>query len=324
MAHARRMATMFVEGFDAADPERISVKSLADEQEGLADFDNEKQFRLRDGYGALIRYLHDSIAGAEISVHLNSVVSQVNWQPGEVKISCANGNEAVRAKATIITLPLGILQLTPNANGTVRFVPDLPEKREAAGRLGFGPDVKAVLRFHEPFWEDSQTARHAHANGKLTDAVFFHAPDAPFPTCWTMLPQRVSVLTARAGGPKAQKLSGRTTVAIIDAALASVSCIFGVSKRWLTSMLNQAHAYDWPADPFARGAYSYEAVNAGNARANWQSPSQTPCFLLEKRPTLPAKPVPLRAHYSAERMPQRNCCVPWRDVSEMNLYHTSN
>ncbi len=85
-------------------------------------------------------------------------------------------------------------------------------------------------------------------------------------------------------------------------------------KRWLTSMLNQAHAYDWPADPFAQ-VQSYEAVNAGNAPPNWQSPSQTPCFLLEKRLNIRPSQYRCGRNYTAARMPQRNCRVPWRDVS---------
>jgi monoamine oxidase len=279
LAHARRMATMFVEGFDAVDPELISAKSLAEKQEGLADFDNEKQFRLRDGYGTLVRYLHDSIVRAEVSVRLNSVVSSVDWKRGEVKILCVNEKGTIRAKAAIVTLPLGILQLSPETSGAVRFVPDLPEKRKAACRLGFGPVVKAVLRFHEPFWEDLRVAHHAQADGKLSDAVFFHAPDAPFPTCWTMLPQRLPVLTAWSGGPKAQALSGQTTSAIIiDAAIVSISSIFGVSKRWIASRLDQAHAYDWLADSFARGAYSYELVGAGNARTELGKPVANTLF----------------------------------------------
>ncbi len=173
MAHARRMATMFVEGFDAADTERISAKSLADEQEGLADFDNEKQFR--PAMATTSRSVIYTTALPEprlVLFELGRFASQLaTWR---VKL-CANGNEAVRAKATIITLPLGILQLTERERYSA-VCSHLPEKREAAGRLGFGPDSEAVLRFHEPFWEDSQTARHAHAK-QITDAVFFDAPD---------------------------------------------------------------------------------------------------------------------------------------------------
>src|SRR5207248_10950456 len=40
LADARRFATDFVEGFDAADPERISAKSLAEEQEGLGNVED--------------------------------------------------------------------------------------------------------------------------------------------------------------------------------------------------------------------------------------------------------------------------------------------
>jgi len=53
---ARRFAINFVEGFDAADPERISAKSLAEEQQGIGDVGEKMQFRILGGYGALIEY----------------------------------------------------------------------------------------------------------------------------------------------------------------------------------------------------------------------------------------------------------------------------
>ena len=47
---ARKFAINFVQGFDAADPERISAKSIAEEQEGIGDVHDETQFRLVEGY----------------------------------------------------------------------------------------------------------------------------------------------------------------------------------------------------------------------------------------------------------------------------------
>jgi monoamine oxidase len=64
----------------------------------------------------------------------------------------------------------------------------------------------------------------------------------------------------------------------VDAALCSLSRIFGLSKRTLKAFLDKAHAYDWLADPFARGAYSYEAVNAAHARAELAKPIANTLF----------------------------------------------
>jgi monoamine oxidase len=279
LAHARRMATTFVEGFDAADPERISAKSLAQEQEGLADLEHEQQFRLQNGYSALIEYLRASLNPAKARIRLNAVVSEVKWKRGTVEICCGGRVRKVfRSKFAIITLPLGILQLPPTTNASVRFYPDLPEMRRAAMRLGFGPVVKVILKFREPFWEGRHIARLAHTDGRLKDAVFFHDSNAPFPTCWTALPLRLPVLTAWAGGPKAHALSGQPKSALVAAALDSLSHIFGLSKPKLVSLLHKVHSHDWPADPFARGAYSYETVNGANARSQLAKPIENTLF----------------------------------------------
>ena len=39
------------------------------------------------------------------------------------------------AGCAVVTLPLGVLQAPPGATGSVRFEPDLVEKRAAWGRL---------------------------------------------------------------------------------------------------------------------------------------------------------------------------------------------
>src|SRR5262249_41468550 len=83
LAHPRRLATMCVEGFDAADTERISAKALAKEQEGLGDLDEEPQFRLREGYGALVKFLRSRLKGPAAKFRLGQLVTGVNWQRGE-------------------------------------------------------------------------------------------------------------------------------------------------------------------------------------------------------------------------------------------------
>ncbi|HZZ29284.1 MAG TPA: NAD(P)/FAD-dependent oxidoreductase [Pirellulales bacterium] len=279
LAHARRMATTFVEGFDAADPERISAKSLAEEQEGLADLEHEKQFRLQAGYGSLMEHLYAGAKRKNVKVVLKRVVSDVKWKPGSVEISCVgHGRKTYCSRFAITTLPLGILQLPPKTNGAVRFSPNLPQKREAAMRIGFGPVVKLVLKFHEPFWEDRRLVRHQTLAGNLKDAVFFHDTQATFPTIWTMLPLRLPILTAWAGGPRANVLSDLSKAELVEAALDSVSHVFGLSKQKLTVLLDKVLTHNWPADPFSRGAYSYEMVNGSAARAQLAKPIENTLF----------------------------------------------
>jgi monoamine oxidase len=138
--------------------------------------------------------------------------------------------------------------------------------RRACSLLGSGPVVKTVMKFSEAFWEDKAAAKAARSDEGLRDAAFLHDPDAAFPTWWTARPLRVPVLTGWAAGPKALTLSGLPERAIIDAALGSLAELFGRRAR-LNSLLERAHCYDWLADPFARGAYSFVMVGGGRARS---------------------------------------------------------
>jgi monoamine oxidase len=280
LAHARRLATMFVEGFDAADTELISAHALAKEQEGLGDLDEEPQFRLRDGYGALVEYLRSRLEGPAVTIRLGQVVTDVNWRRGKVDVVCKthSGMRKYRAPRVIVTLPVGIVQLEPRAKGAVRFMPDLPQKRQAALKLGSGPVVKVICKFKEPFWESASTVKSARSAKELKDAGFFHDPDAAFPTWWTALPLRLSVLTGWSGGPNADALSGRGRTAIMDEAVKSLAHIFGMRRAALSRLLEHAHLHDWPADPLARGAYSYEMVGSRGARARLAKPVEDTLF----------------------------------------------
>jgi monoamine oxidase len=265
---ACRFAVNFVEGFDAADPERISAKSLAEEQKGIGDVGGETQFRLLKGYGALVDFLHRSLDRKRIEIRLKTRVTEISWSKSKVEIRTeeAGGVKIFRAPRVLVTLPLGVLQVPPEMTGCVRFTPEIAEKRRAAMQLGSGPIVKAVMKFREPFWEEKSAARSARTDEGLRDAVFMHDPDAPFPTCWTARPLRVAMLTAWAGGPKALALAGLSRREMKLAAIESVAELFGQHASKITSLIDGFHFYDWASDPLSRGAYSYMTVGGSRAR----------------------------------------------------------
>jgi monoamine oxidase len=272
---AVRMATDFVEGFDAADPEKVSALSLGKEQEGLGDVEQETQFRLLGGYGVLIDRLLPTQHRARVRVMLSTTVQSVEHHATGVRVRATpNGRPPISLDApqAVVTLPLSILQLGPEEHGAVRFTPDIHAERNAALRLGFGPVLKVVLLFSHPFWEDSARARAARADTTLRNAVFLHEPGAPIPTWWTMRPLRVPILTGWAGGPKAARLSGRSASEQLDTALASLAKLFRSRPSTLRAMLKASHVADWGADPFSRGAYSYEMVGADDARRELARP----------------------------------------------------
>jgi monoamine oxidase len=252
------LAAMFVEGFDAAHLERISAKSLAAEQEQVGE--DATQFRLPGGYDGVLRHMMTT-GNLDRSVRLDTLVTRVRWSRGEVEAIDQRGARFT-ARRAVVTLPVALLQPDARGRGAVRFEPEITRTRAAAAMLGTGPVVKVILRFREPFWEDS----------KLRDMSFVHWRDGALPTWWTTLPLRTAVLTGWAGGPKADALSGRGDAHAFDQAVRTLATIARLSRRRIESLVEDRRACDWQSDPLARGAYSYVRVGGGKARAELARP----------------------------------------------------
>jgi monoamine oxidase len=270
-AEAAQMARTFVEGFDAADPARVSAHFVAKEW-GAGGMLDSPQFRPLGGYSSVLAALAGSLDRENMRLQLQTVVKEIRWQRGAVEIEATHFNEPLSIKATcaIVTLPLGVLQAPVDAPGAVRFTPGLDSKRRALEGLAFGPVLKLSLRFRRAFWEELD-------GGKYADAAFFHAATTAFPTFWTSLPLRAPLLTAWIAGPKAARLSNTEMPHIVDQAMKSLSTVFG-GRPPEDLELEAAYLHNWQTDPFARGAYSYPAVGGSNARSLLAAPIEDTLF----------------------------------------------
>jgi monoamine oxidase len=251
---SKTLATMMVQGFDAADPRKVSARDIA--EEWGAEAIGASQARPRGGYGPLLEKLA-AVSGARLQ--LQTAVREVRWRRARVEVAGTFQGQPFRASAkrAIVTLPLGVLQ-----SGTVRFKPNLEQKHFALSRLASGPVIRVALVFASRFWER-----------RFPDVAFFHSPQAPFPTFWTPLPMRVPLLTAWAGGPKAARLAGTGSQALVHLALQTVE---GVLQQ--DGSLAAAYVQDWRADPYARGGYSYVKVNGEGAREQLAAPLEATLF----------------------------------------------
>ncbi len=239
----KKLATMMVQGFDAADPARVSAREIAEEWEGGSL--GASQMRPHGGYGPLL----ETFLTGKFRVALGRPVREIRWEKGAVEV------DGVQARCAIVTLPLGVLQ-----EGTVRFTPGL--HKPSIEKLASGPVIRVAMRFKEAFWEE-----------RCPGAAFFHSPAAPFPTFWTPLPMHVPLLTAWAGGPKAAALSGSGEKALLHKALASVRAVLGRVPG-----VESALVQDWQADPYARGGYSYVLVGGQGAREALRRPVEKTLF----------------------------------------------
>jgi len=208
-AKTKTFARMMVEGFDAADPKRVSARSIIEEWASLG-----AQPRPKGGYGALMEWMAQTVLRKGARLRLESPVHDLRWRRGMVS---ANG---VKAKRAVITLPLPLIRLK--------------EKRDALRKLAAGPVVRVALAFDEEFWRQ-----------RSKGAAFFHSPKAAFPTFWTPLPMRAPLLTCWAGGPKAARLTGKSPQKILDDALRSVSSVFGRLPPLMGSYVQDWQADPW-------------------------------------------------------------------------------
>lgn len=263
-AAARRLIHDYVEGFDAADVQSVSIKWLAQTERAAQSIEGGRQFRPASGYSHLTSLLRDGLAADRAPVRLNTIVHEVQWSPGHVLVGAhapsGEALEPVTARAAVITLPLAVLSAAPQDTGAVRFVPDLQDKQPAYQSLGMGQVLKVLLRFREAFW-DRMRPPYPH----LPRLSFLFTSDETFPTWWTSYPLVAPLLTAWVAGPRAAPLAGLADARIIEHAVEALARSLAVGMGELEADLEGGYLHNWNTDPFARGAYSY--VRAGGLEA---------------------------------------------------------
>lgn len=267
----RTAVTGFVSGYDTADPAKASSFALRDEWQN-EDF--EAQHRLKGGYGVMIKYLEDECKQHGAEIYLNSVVKEIRWQPGLVRAVTGDGAE-YEASQILIALPLGVLQAEKNEPGAITFIPEIIKQQEAINAMGFGSIIKILLEFDEPFWEDKATEELAGAS--LKDMGFILSNEA-IPTWWTQAPQHSPVLTGWLGGLPAAEKKDAPVEEILQLSLQSIGNIFKRNPEELNDKLVAFNIANWTADPFTRGSYAYDTVEAPKARKVLNEPVDNTVF----------------------------------------------
>lgn len=240
---SRSIVRNFVAGFDAAHPDRISAHACRRAEYSGEQMNLDQQFRVAEGYGALLEYFVREIQARKGRLITGAKVRHVRWGKGKVEVTAKHGrrNEVFHGDAAVVTLPVGVLKVRD-----VTFEPSLPDKIEAANGLEFGNVVKVIFRFKESSWDDFG---------------FIHVPDAPIQTWWS--DSRGPLVTGWAGGPQADALLRLSADKLCVTGLGILSKILfnGMPVSVLRRRLLAVHYYNWANDPEIRGAYSYIPVN---------------------------------------------------------------
>jgi len=241
-AQLRNSVIQMVDGYDAADPKRISTFYVREEWLGEKTF---VQYRVKEGYGKMLKHIEAKCKAKGVKIILKSEVVAVDARYDIIRVSCKYRKYLCRK--VLVTVPLPIIK-------EIRFSPQIGEKISAASKIGYGSIIKVVLRFKDRWWIDA-----AAKNIREVDFIF---SDQPVGTWWTQYPSKVPILTGWIPSSISSKISSKPTKYILGLSLKSLSAIFDVELNLVKSMLVVSRVINWPADRFSRGAYSYPTVNA--------------------------------------------------------------
>ncbi len=246
--NAKWLAKEYVEGFHAADADRISIHALAKAEAAAERQQGTHQYRIADGYMTLFHSIREELKQKDVRIELSTVAKTLKWEPGQIEISAETeaGLREFHAECAIVTLPLSVMQ-NPSGRGYLRMDPDTG-KDAAVQQLAMGSVSKVTLLFSVRFWP-------------VEDFGFIHARDRAFPTWWSN--QVPTMITGWSGGPRARRLNRCPVEEIFSEALRALSEIFKVEESRIREALVGRYTHNWDADPFALGAYSYTPARAG-------------------------------------------------------------
>jgi monoamine oxidase len=268
---AKRRATAYVSGFNAADPQLVGVHWLVESMRAEEKIDGERAFRPKHGYAQLVGMLESDLKKLGVPVLTGTVVDSITWNHRlpQLVARTSHGSETFIAQRVVVTVPLAVLQAPPEQAGAIRFSPSLPEEKLLALRkMEMGKVIRVVFRFRSRFWDRITPSK----GGTLSDLSFLFTEDEIFPTWWTRAPEGSPTITGWAPFRSAEQLSGKGESFVIEAGIATLARVFNHPREHIDWEFLSAHYHDWQTDPFARGAYCYGKVGSDGAQGILSAP----------------------------------------------------
>jgi monoamine oxidase len=254
----RKSLIEYIEGYYSGKTDRISAMSFLEEWES----EDDEQYRPASGYGKLVEFIEKKAVHNGVKIQLSTVAKEIKWSKGQVEVIDEKGSIFL-AKKLLVTVPTGVLTASEDERGTLKFLPAINQKIEAAKELGFGAVIKVLLCFNRTLTEN---AIFTNKNEISFDNLHMVLSDEKIPTWWTQVPQKSPLLTGWLSGPKAALLAGADDIEILELALQSLSSIFDADVQKLKQGLAWWKVFNWTNDPFTRGSYSYSTLATKTAR----------------------------------------------------------
>ena len=272
-ARDRTLAREFVEGFHAAELDRISERAVAEGGNPGEDPAAQRMARFVDGYGAVVNWLAQPVLA---DVQCGRVVERVEWEPGRVAVttSAAGVAEQSHAHAAVITVPVSLLHADARGAGAIAFDPEVREIREAAALVAMGQVRRIAMLLDRPLLALVDERRRR----QLARLTFVHGRDVDVPVWWTSFPLRTNLVVGWAGGPAALALAPCDDEDVTTRAVASLASLLDLGQRRVARHVVQCFTHDWSSDPFSRGAYSYPLVGGADAAKRLARPVRRTLF----------------------------------------------
>ena len=249
----RQAIQPLMQGYAAASEERRFIEFILNaeiEQEyaGAADrlsshwHDQIREFTGGDAlFTQGFRAITDFLARG-LHIEFGQAAQAIHWRQTPIRV--VTGNAEFTADQVVVTLPLGVLQA-----GRVRFLPALPrDKQTAIDALGMGVLNKCALRFREAFWP------------KEVDWLEYVSPRPGEWTQWLSLKRTLDapVLVGFIAADRGRALETWSDRRIVASAMGTLRTLFGAGiPEPLDRQITR-----WATDPFALGAYSYNALSS--------------------------------------------------------------
>jgi len=206
--------------------------------------DSGVNWRVVEGYGTVI-----ATHGHGLPVILGCPVRLIDHRGRRLKVETTNG--PIVADAAIVTVPSAIL-----AEETMRFIPPLAKKTEAAAGLPLGLADKLFLSLAQPEEFDK-------------DSRLFGRVDRSETGVYHVRPFGRPQIEGYFGGRLAADLEAGGVAAFADFAIRELVGLLGTH---FANRVRPVKLHPWGVDPFSRGSYSYASPGKADCRAELASP----------------------------------------------------
>jgi monoamine oxidase len=254
---AQARATNYVEGFNAADANRISMLSLAKQQAEEDAISGDRLFRVAEGYERVPEFLLRRFLEAGGEWHPSTPVASITWKPGKVEAASESGR-TFSARAAVVALPLGVLHARQ-----VFLQPEPAEMLRLADSLSMGTAVRVVYELDSRFWQKF---------AELREMSFLFVPDALPPTWWSTHPKNARTLTGWLAGRRA---NGVDLTLLPQNGLSTLATSLGED---IAGHVVAQHIHDWSKDRRSLGAYTYVPAGAFHASEQMAVPVDETLF----------------------------------------------